>query len=105
MYCRKKCNELMDGLGFKESYRGTDYFRTGVAMVCAKRNISMTKELYPALARAADTSPAAVERSMRFALEAATESPMWDHNWRSLGGWDHPTNNEVLRRLAREMDE
>ena len=42
MYCRKKCNELMDGLGFKESYRGTDYFRTGVAMVCAKRNISMT---------------------------------------------------------------
>lgn len=105
MYSRKKCNELMDGLGFKESYRGTDYFRTGVAMVCAQRNISMTKELYPALARATDTTPAAVERCMRSALEAATESPMWDYNWRRMGGWDCPTNSEVLRRLAREMDE
>lgn len=105
MYCRKKCNEMLDNLGFKEGYRGTDYIRAGVAMVCAQRSLSMTKDLYPALARATETSPAAVERSIRTAVNAAMDSPMWEDEWRRLGGWDHPTNNEVIRRLAREMEE
>ena len=105
MYCRKKCNQMLDNLGFKERYKGTEYIRAGVAMVCAQRDASMTKDIYPALARMADTTPASIERSMRTALRAAQESPVWEDEWRRLGGWDFPTNNEVLRRLAREMDE
>ena len=105
MYCRKKCNEMLDNLGFKESYRGTDYLRAGIAMVCARRDLSMTKDIYPALARAAERSPAAIERSIRSALRAAMDSPVWEGEWRRLGGWDDPTNSEVMRRIAREMED
>ena len=105
MYCRKKCSQMLDNLGFKEAYRGTEYVRMGVEMVLANRAASMTKDIYPTLAKATDSTPASVERSMRTALRAAFDSPGWDEEWRRLGGWDYPTNNEVLRRLAREMED
>ena len=102
MICKKKLNEAMDRLGYSEANSGTEFTRAGVAMVEANRRAMMCKDIYPALAKAAGTTPTRVERCMRHATERAMRSPMWEHEWRELGGWNHPTNSEVLRRLARE---
>ena len=102
MICKSKLQRTMDRLGYRESMIGTDYIRSGVAMVDADRSVMMCKDVYPAIARAAGATPARVERAIRSATEAAQRSPMWDKEWREMGGWGHPTNNELLRRLARE---
>lgn len=102
MICNQKLNKNMDALGFRESCSGTEMIRAGVAMVDAQRSAMMCKDIYPALAKAAGTTPARVERAMRAAISAAMRSPSWDSAWREIGGWGHPTNSEMLRRLARE---
>lgn len=102
MICNNKLIATMDRLGFAEHLSGTEYIRTGVAMVDKDRSISMTKELYPALGRAVGKSPSAIERSIRSALESARQSPVWDSGWAGIGGTNRPTNAELLHRLARE---
>lgn len=102
MICNQKLNKNLDALGFRESYTGTDYIRAAVAMVEAQRDVMMSKDIYPALARAGGRTPASVERSIRTAISAAMESPTWDFSWREMGGWGRPTNSELIHRLARE---
>lgn len=102
MICKQKLNKNMDALGFRESYNGTDYIRTAVAMVDAERSAMMCKDIYPGLAKATGMTPARIERSMRTAISAAMQSPTWERAWREMGGWGAPTNSEVIRRLARE---
>lgn len=102
MICKSKLQRAMDGLGYRESSIGTEYIRAAVGMVDAERTVMMCKDVYPAIARAAGTTPARVERCIRSATDAASRSPMWDKEWREMGGWGHPTNNELIRRLARE---
>ena len=102
MICKSKLYRTMDSLGYPEALKGTHYIRSGVAMVDAQRSAMMTKEIYPAIARAAGDTPVRVERAMRAATAAAMRSPAWGAAWRELGGWNHPTNSEVIRRLARE---
>lgn len=102
MICKQKLYKTMDNLGFAEALPGTEYIRAGVAMVDAKRSAMMCKDIYPALSKAANTSPAAIERAMRTAISRATRSPNWEYEWRSIGGWNQPSNSEVIRRLARE---
>jgi len=104
MICKSKLNRNMDALGFKESLPGTEYIRTACSMVDANRSAMMCKEIYPGIAKAAGRSPAAIERGMRTAIEAAMRSPTWETSWREMGGWGHPSNAEVIRRLVRESD-
>lgn len=102
MICNQKLNKNLDALGFRESTTGTDYIRAGVAIVEAQRSAMMCKDVYPTLAKAAGTTPGRVERAIRTAIDTAMRSPMWEEAWREMGGWGHPTNSEMLRRLARE---
>lgn len=102
MICNKKLNETLNRLGYCEVTSGTDYIRAGVAMVDAERKAMMCKDIYPALAKAAGTTSSRVERAMRAATAKAMRSPEWEKEWREIGGWSHPTNGEVIRRLARE---
>ena len=102
MICNRKLISTMDRLGFAERMSGTEYIRTGVSMIDKDRSISMTKELYPTLGRAAGKSAAAIERSIRAATESARQSPGWDSVWAEIGGTSRPTNAELLHRLARE---
>lgn len=102
MICKSKLYKTMDELGYSESLCGTRYIQSAVNLVSADRSISMMKEVYPAVARAAGTSAQRVERAMRTATEAAMRSPNWQWAWREIGGWNHPTNSEVIHRLARE---
>ncbi len=69
---------MMDKLGYAESTPGTQYIRDAVEIA------------------------AGMERAMRTATGKATRSPSWDFNWKELGGWNEPTNSEVIMRLLRE---
>ena len=100
----RKLDEIMEDLGFAESLSGTELIRQGVAMVEAQRNIYMTKELYPALAKATGRTPAQVERNMRHAITNAVECCDWAETrmaWQQFIGGQNPTVSEVLARLAR----
>lgn len=97
MIDNKKLDEMMGRLNFAESLAGTDLIRAGVAMVEAQRDISMTKELYPALAKATGTDYKRVERNMRHAIQNAAQRG----DWGAFIGDRKPTVSEVLARLAR----
>lgn len=105
MIDKQKLYKAMDGLGYRESLKGTEFIRQAAVIMATDRRAMMTKDVYPAIARAAGISPARVERAMRTATGAAMRSPGWGEAWRELGGWNHPTNAEVCARLARECDD
>lgn len=101
-YSERKLHLLMDGLGFEERYKGTGDIREAVAIISENPHALFGKDIYPAVAAARTTDPRTIERSIRVAIRAATESPFWAVAWRGIGGWNDPTNVEVVRRLARE---
>lgn len=94
---------IMNGLGFAESTIGTKYIREAVEIAANLDRVMMTKHIYPAIGKAHGEPAAAVERAMRTAISKATRSPMWDWAWREIGGWNEPTNSEVIMRLCREV--
>lgn len=94
---------MMDQLGYAESTIGTRYIRTAVQIVTHEMRPMMCKHVYPGVAKEYGVTPAEVERAIRNATEKAQGSPMWDFEWKELGGWNKPTNSEVIMRLAREV--
>lgn len=102
MICKQKLTRMMDGLGFREAMIGTEMIRQAVYIVDEDRAAMMCKDVYPTIATGLGTTSARVERAMRAAVAAAQRSPAWGEAWRELGGWNEPTNSEVVRRLARE---
>ena len=94
---------VMDQLGFAESTIGTKYIREAVEIASEVDRVMMTKHIYPAIAKAHGESAAGVERAIRTAISKATRSPMWEWQWRDIGGWNEPTNSEVIMRLTREV--
>ena len=101
---QKMCR-MMDKLGYAESTPGTQYLRYAAELAATQTRAMMTKDIYPAVAKRYGISPAAAERAMRTATEKATRSPSWEWNWKELGGWNAPTNSEVIMRLARECSD
>lgn len=96
---------VMLDLGHDFHCRGTDYIIQAAALY--EPGIRLTKELYPALAQANDTTAPAVERAMRHSIEKA---------WTSRGSYDarciwfgnsidpdtgHPRVGEYVARMAR----
>lgn len=60
--------------GFAEKWSGTGYIREAVRVVSNEptlRHVPLTKEVYPAIARAANISNSSVERAMRYAVHKA----------------------------------
>lgn len=102
MICKKKLYDTMDKLGFSEKTPGTQHIRAAVSIVDQDRRAMMCKDIYPTIAKANGKTSAAIERSMRTAISKAMNSPTWEHEWREIGGWNFPSNSEVILRLARE---
>ena len=92
----------MDKLGYAESTVGTRYIRQAVEIAANLAHAMMTKDIYPEIAKMNGVTPNAAERAMRTATEKARRSPSWEYNWREIGGWNEPTNSEVIFRLVRE---
>ena len=95
----------MDAMGYAESTIGTRMFREAVQIVAENSRAMFCKDVYPALGKKYGMAPAAVERAMRAATQKAMRSPSWDFEWRNLGGYNTPTNSEIVWRLVRECGE
>ena len=100
----QKLDKMMDNLGFPDHLIGTEYIRLAVSMY--DRSLSMTKEIYPAIAAAAGSSPARVERAIRHAIASAWDRSDWEDQYEYFGHTVHPnrgapTNMEFFARAAR----
>lgn len=101
----RKMEEMMLKLGHPENLRGTEYIRQGIEMRDAGR-AQLTKDIYPAIAKAAGTTASRVERCMRHSIEVAGTRGNPDE-WVRVFGWSCdpgrglPTVGEYLARMAR----
>lgn len=99
---RERLTRKMNGMGFRETTLGTPMLRDAVEMW--RPGMMATKELYPALATKYRTTPAGVERCIRFAIAAAAQRGNGDA-WNECFGYsvyaavDVPTNKEFIARM------
>lgn len=70
----KKIYEVLNELGVPCSIAGRDYLGFAIETAYTKGRISITKELYPAVANAFDVSSRNVERCIRHAIERVFDS-------------------------------
>lgn len=97
---------LLDRCGFPARLVGTRYLAQAAKMQAgASRPLMVTKEIYPAIAKANETNAGAVERGIRCAVLEAQRSQFWAQGWTAVGGGpDRPTNGEAICRFARVLD-
>lgn len=100
----KKLDEVMLELGHTENIKGTGYIRIAAALY--ERGMAMTKELYPAIAKAANTTPSGVERALRHSITSAWGRGSTEAQLKYFGHTVHPdkgapTVGEYLARIVR----
>ncbi len=71
----RKVTDIIHRIGVPANIKGHDYLRTGLVLAIENENIThkMTVDLYPAVAKAHNTTSNRVERAMRHAIESAWE--------------------------------
>lgn len=69
MKITQKIDDMMGELGHPDNLIGTECLRIGVAMYDPR--LSMTKDVYPFIAAAVQSTPTRVERAMRHSIEVA----------------------------------
>lgn len=100
----KKIYKQLDRLGYPAHLLGTGYLADAVRIAMDNRGALMCKDVYPAIAEARNISMNAVERNIRSATQVAIKSPVWEREWRELGGvCARPTNSEAIHRVARSL--
>lgn len=105
MVNEQKLDNIMLQLGHTENIKGTGYIRLAVRMYgpgCER----MSKEVYPAIAKAADTTASRVERAMRHSIASAWSRGDTDAQLRYFGytvdpNKGTPTVGEYVARMAR----
>lgn len=96
--------EKMLWMGFREITSGTAMLRSAVALW--RPGMSMTKEVYPAVAKEYRSTAGRVERAMRHAIESAWDRGDVDVINGCFGssvscGSGRPTVGEFVSRMAR----
>ena len=104
----KKLDTIMNELGHAERQIGTGYIREAVSIY--ERGMAMTKDLYPALAKAAGSTPSRVERAMRHSIQSAWGRGDYAAQQRYFGYSTDPERGvpcvqEYVARMARAIDE
>lgn len=101
---RSFVSERLLSLSISTKHKGFGYLTEAIVTMAKDPSQSVTKVLYPAVARACGCEKGHVERSIRSALEAA-----WDHRddqfWQQYfpGARRRPTNAVFISRLAEEL--
>ena len=100
----QKLDEVLLDLGHDDFNWGTAHIREAVKLF--EPGMLMTKELYPAIAKAHHGSPARIERRMRHALEKAWSRGSGEARLKYFGFSNspepgRPTVGEYVARLAR----
>ena len=99
--------DIIHQIGIPAHIKGYHYLREAILLAINDQDMleSVTKMLYPAVARNFDTSPSRVERAIRHAIETA-----WDRGdveilnsmfgYTVNGGKGKPTNSEFIALIA-----
>lgn len=100
----QKVNEMLLELGHNERHRGTQMIRIGAALY--ERDALLTKELYPAIAAATNSTASRVERSIRHSICEAWTRGSHDAQLKYFGhsinpDTGTPTVGQYLATVAR----
>lgn len=96
---KKLLGQKMINMGFREGLSGTAMLRKAVELW--EPGIQMTKALYPAVAKAFRTTPAAVERAMRAAIADIYDGGCSWYAAECFGfDQDPPTVSDFVSRMA-----
>lgn len=101
---------LMHEIGIPAHIKGYRYIRNAILMVVNEVDLmsSVTKELYPSIAMAHNTTPSRVERAIRHAIEVAWSRGNFEAIHRVFGHTvsrerGKPTNSEFIAMLADRL--
>lgn len=98
---------LLNDLGFSSRHRGYKFLLTAIEIYLRNPEISVTKELYPAVAARHNAAQANVEHAIRTAIEAAWKRGNAE-NWHALFPEclaSRPTNSTFINRIAQKLRE
>ncbi len=106
----EKISEIFISIGIPPHIKGYAYLREGIKMTIAHPYIinSVTKELYPSIARHFNTTASKVERAIRHAIEVAWNRGRVDAINAIFGariylGTEKPTNSEFIALVADKL--
>jgi two-component system, response regulator, stage 0 sporulation protein A len=101
---------IMHEIGVPAHIKGYQYLRDAIMMVVKNLDIinSITKQLYPAIAREYNTTPSRVERAIRHAIEVAWSRGQIEIIDKLFGytvsvGKGKPTNSEFIAMIADKL--
>ncbi len=101
---------IMHEIGVPAHIKGYQYLRDAIMMVVKDLDIinSITKQLYPSIAREYNTTPSRVERAIRHAIEVAWSRGQIDAIDSLFGytvsiGKGKPTNSEFIAMVADKL--
>lgn len=96
--------DLMLSFRVKTKCRGYRFLTEGIFLLADTPGMSVTKELYPAIAKICGCSAKNVERPMRSALESAwkrRDGPIWNIYFPDFP--ERPSSTEFICRLAQTL--
>lgn len=105
---RRAVTEILISLGISTKHRGYECTREAVLCLLERRCLSMTKELYPAVAEICDGSAKQVEKAIRDAIASAwkvQDAQIWHRYFRPCadGTVPKPSNAVFLTRIAESL--
>ena len=106
----KQISKIFVSIGIPPHIKGYQYLRTAIKMCVKDTSIisSITKRLYPDVAKAYNTTPSKVERAIRHAIEVCWNRGKIDTINNIFGSQvftrnDRPTNGEFIALLADKL--
>lgn len=94
--------DLIRSVGIPPHMMGYQYIREAVIQIINSPNVfnSMTKVLYPAVAKKYNSTPQRVERAIRNAIDSAWSKGDPEHIEATFGYKNKPTNSEFIAMIA-----
>ncbi len=106
----EKISEIFISIGIPPHIKGYGYLREGIRLTIEKPHVinSVTKELYPSIAKKFQTTASKVERAIRHAIEVAWNRGRIDAINAIFGariylGTEKPTNSEFIALVADKL--
>ncbi len=106
----ERISEIFIAIGIPPHIKGYAYLREGIRLTVEQPRIinSITKELYPSIAKKFITTPSKVERAIRHAIEVAWNRGRIDAINAIFGsriylGSEKPTNSEFIALVADKL--
>ena len=106
----EKISEIFISIGIPPHIKGYGYLREGIKMMIERPGLinSVTRELYPSIAKKFSTSASKVERAIRHAIEVAWNRGRIDAINAIFGariylGTEKPTNSEFIALVADKL--